>query len=252
MEERISMDLMMAVEREHNLDTYKLDNIAKVILGKSKLDVSPQDMFKAYREYKTATAAAASAAASVGEKKRGGRGGGRYYDDDRGGGGGGCCYYDDKEACADDFDIMDFEEDADSAAAAGLGNSCQTERAKKMIIAKQTIEDEKREAKLRAVKTMKKVSDYCLVDSELVLDVFEKNNIWVTSMVYGRIFGITPYCVLAKGQQFRCLSTVYNVSAARNLVVNCRARGGGGSISEEESKSYKGGAVATPVPGVHD
>ncbi len=28
MEGRISMDLMMAVEREHNLDTYKLDNIA--------------------------------------------------------------------------------------------------------------------------------------------------------------------------------------------------------------------------------
>ncbi len=64
---------------------------------------------------------------------------------------------------------------------------------------------------------MKKVSDYCLVDSELVLYVFEHNNIWVTSMVYGRIFGITPYSVLAKGQQFRCLSTVYNVSAARNL-----------------------------------
>ncbi len=252
MEGRISMDLMMAVEREHNLDTYKLDNIAKVILGKSKLDVSPQDMFKAYREYKTATS---SAAASVGEKKRGGRGGGRYYDDDdddRGRGGGGCCYYNDKEACADDFDIMDFEEDADSAAAAGLGNSCQTERAKKMKIAKQTIEDEKREAKLRGVKTMKKVSDYCLVDSELVLDILEKNNIWVTSMVYGRIFGITPYSVFAKGQQFSCLSMVYNVSAARNLVVNCSGRGGGGSISEEESESYKGGAVATPVPGVHN
>ncbi len=115
------MDLMMAMEREHNLDTYKLDNIAKVFLGKSKLDVSPQDMFKAYWEYKAATASSSS---SVGEKKRGGRGGCRYYndddDDDDRGGGGGCCYYDNKEACADDFDIMDFEEDAISAAAAGL------------------------------------------------------------------------------------------------------------------------------------
>ncbi len=35
-------------------------------------------------------------------------------------------------------------------------------------------------------------------------------------------------------------------------MVNCRGRGGGGNISEEESESYKGGAVATPVPGVHD
>ncbi len=46
MEGRISMDLMMAVEREHNFDTYKLDDIAKVFLGKSKPDVSPQDMFR--------------------------------------------------------------------------------------------------------------------------------------------------------------------------------------------------------------
>lgn len=46
MEGRVLIDLMKVVQRDHKLDSYKLDNVAHHFMGMNKNDVSPQDIFR--------------------------------------------------------------------------------------------------------------------------------------------------------------------------------------------------------------
>lgn len=46
MEGRVLVDLMKVVQRDHKLESYKLDNVAAHFLGQNKHDVSPQEIFK--------------------------------------------------------------------------------------------------------------------------------------------------------------------------------------------------------------
>ena len=46
MEGRILVDLMKVVQRDHKLDSYKLDNVANHFMGMNKNDVSPQEIFQ--------------------------------------------------------------------------------------------------------------------------------------------------------------------------------------------------------------
>ena len=46
MEGRVLVDLMKVVQRDHKLDSYKLDNVAHHFMGMNKNDVSPQDIFR--------------------------------------------------------------------------------------------------------------------------------------------------------------------------------------------------------------
>ncbi len=43
---RVSLDLMKVVQRDHRLDSYKLDHVAEHFTGERKLDVSPKDIFR--------------------------------------------------------------------------------------------------------------------------------------------------------------------------------------------------------------
>ena len=49
MDGRVNIDLMKVVQRDHKLDSYKLDNVAHHFTGQKKNDVSPQQIFKLYR-----------------------------------------------------------------------------------------------------------------------------------------------------------------------------------------------------------
>jgi len=46
---RTLIDMMKVVQRDHKLDSYKLDTVASHFLGMNKLDVSPQQIFDMYR-----------------------------------------------------------------------------------------------------------------------------------------------------------------------------------------------------------
>lgn len=43
---RVLIDMMKVVQRDHKLDSYKLDNVAQHFMGLKKNDVSPQEIFK--------------------------------------------------------------------------------------------------------------------------------------------------------------------------------------------------------------
>ncbi len=49
MEGRVLIDLMKVVQRDHKLDSYKLDTVASHFMGMNKNDVSPQEIFKLQR-----------------------------------------------------------------------------------------------------------------------------------------------------------------------------------------------------------
>lgn len=46
---RVTVDLMKVVQRDHKLDSYKLDNVAEHFTGSKKDDVSPADIFRLHR-----------------------------------------------------------------------------------------------------------------------------------------------------------------------------------------------------------
>lgn len=46
MDGRVSIDLMKVIQRDHKLDSYKLDNVANYFMKMNKNDVSPNDIFR--------------------------------------------------------------------------------------------------------------------------------------------------------------------------------------------------------------
>lgn len=49
MEGRVLIDIMKVVQRDHKLDSFKLDNVAAAFMGMNKHDVSPNDIFRLFR-----------------------------------------------------------------------------------------------------------------------------------------------------------------------------------------------------------
>jgi DNA polymerase elongation subunit (family B) len=46
----VGIDLMKVVQRDHKLDSYKLDKVAEVFLGLNKIDLPPRKIFENYRD----------------------------------------------------------------------------------------------------------------------------------------------------------------------------------------------------------
>ncbi len=96
--------------------------------------------------------------------------------------------------------------------------------------------------------------NYCVVDSDLVVDLFVHIKVWLTCMEFAKTFGVTPFETLSRGQQVRCMSSIYRLASSRGLILNSKASA---AESTEEhhygsNHSYKGGAVVDPVKGIHD
>ena len=47
---RFIFDLFHEVKKNYKLDSYKLDNVSKLYLGDQKIDMSPKEMFRRYKE----------------------------------------------------------------------------------------------------------------------------------------------------------------------------------------------------------
>jgi len=96
--------------------------------------------------------------------------------------------------------------------------------------------------KEHAMEDMKKVVDYCIVDSVLVLDIFEKIHCWIALIEMSNVMGVTPVELFTRGQQLRVLSQVYNEAAKKQIVIDERV------IPVME---YEGGYVYEPTPGLY-
>lgn len=95
----------------------------------------------------------------------------------------------------------------------------------------------------RAKTEMTRVMKYCLEDSELVLDMFEKMNIWIGLVELSNIVGVTIMDLFTRGQQVRCLSQIYDLAARNNFIIDSR---------ENEGIRFSGGFVFEPKPGLYE
>lgn len=96
--------------------------------------------------------------------------------------------------------------------------------------------------KEHAMEEMKKVVDYCVVDSDLVLDIFEKIHCWVALIEMANVNGVTPVELFTRGQQLRVISQVYDEASKDDIVIDSR---------QFEKIDYSGGFVYDPVPGIY-
>jgi DNA polymerase elongation subunit (family B) len=76
--------------------------------------------------------------------------------------------------------------------------------------------------RIAAVAEMTQVADYCIQDSELVLDLMKKLHIWVGLVEMASIMGVTPVQLFTRGQQVRCLSQIYDLAYHHGFVINSR------------------------------
>lgn len=95
------------------------------------------------------------------------------------------------------------------------------------------------EAKLR----MDKVLLYCIEDSELVLDIFEKTNAWVSSVEFASVSGINIEDLYTRGQQISVYALIYNKAVHKGYVIV--------KVPSEEF-TMSGGFCREPVKGLHD
>ena len=93
-----------------------------------------------------------------------------------------------------------------------------------------------------ALSEMTKVVNYCVVDSDLVVDLFDKINCWIALVEMSNVVGVTPVELFTRGQQLRVLSQVYNEASTDNIVIDERI---------VPKMDYSGGFVFDPNPGIY-
>lgn len=92
-------------------------------------------------------------------------------------------------------------------------------------------------------KEMTRVTEYCLEDSDLVLELFEMLNSWIALNEESSINGITIVQIFTRGQTIRAKSLIYNVAHLRGIVIDKKNR---------SDDPYGGAYVFEPDPNIHD
>lgn len=95
----------------------------------------------------------------------------------------------------------------------------------------------------QAMREMRKVAEYCVQDSILPLELFEKLNIWISLIELSNIVGLNIQDLYTRGQQQRCLSQLYDEAHHRGYVITMRTT---------PSYGFSGGFVYESKPGLHE
>ena len=69
---------------------------------------------------------------------------------------------------------------------------------------------------------MSRVTYYCLIDSDLCIDLFEKENAWAGLTSMSEIAGVTIKEIFTRGQQIRTLSLIYDRACKEGIVLTER------------------------------
>ena len=96
-----------------------------------------------------------------------------------------------------------------------------------------------------AKELMTDVSDYCVQDAELVIDLFEHLNVWIGLIELSNCVEVRIFDVYTRGQQWRGKSKLYNLLEQHNAFMD------GIDIEDDDSK-FQGAYVGNPIPGKYD
>lgn len=216
---RLSIDLLPLVRRDYKLDKYDLGSVSMHFLGRNKHPMKASKMFQIYEDLQTASMAYEYVLSLQPETIQ--------------------------QLMRETVELYKQAEIKPSDAA-----DLKMRGAKKLLQAATT--DGLNTAHnivditmhyITCLREMTKVMAYCVEDSNLVIDLFEKLNIWISLIEMSNIVGVTPMELFTSGQQVRCLSLLYNLAHMLEYIIDRR---------EMESVSFNGGFVFEPVPGLYD
>jgi DNA polymerase elongation subunit (family B) len=93
-----------------------------------------------------------------------------------------------------------------------------------------------------ALDEVTRIVAYCIIDSDLVVDLFDKLNVWIGLNALSSVVGVTIMQLFTRGQQVRCLSQVYDKATRMGIVLDRR---------KKDPVFYEGGFVFEPKPGLY-
>lgn len=99
-----------------------------------------------------------------------------------------------------------------------------------------------KEYKNFALDEMRKVVDYCVIDSDLVIDLFDKLNVWIGLVQLSNIMGINPEDIFTKGTGVRMTSQIYDAASREGIVLD---------EHDFPDMNIEGGFVFDPIPGIY-
>ena len=95
---------------------------------------------------------------------------------------------------------------------------------------------------IMARKEITRIVAYCVEDSNLVVDLFDKLNVWLGLNALSSVVGVTIMQLFTRGQQIRCLSQVFDKCFKKGIVLDKRIK---------DKVFYNGGLVQHPIVGLH-
>lgn len=90
---------------------------------------------------------------------------------------------------------------------------------------------------------MARVASYCIQDSELLIDLFYKLNIWIALIETSNVVNVTPFDTYTRGQQLRVYGMIYQETRG-TFIIDDR--------ENPVNLPYEGGYVGDPIVGLHD
>ena len=95
-------------------------------------------------------------------------------------------------------------------------------------------------------KEMTEVGKYCIKDSELVLQLYNKIHIWIAYTEMAKVCNVSVFDLYTQGQQNKIYAQVYKYCSANNIVVTSQGYVAG------EGENYRGAHVIQPEPGYYE
>ena len=208
MEGRISIDMLPIIKRDYKLVKYDLDTVSNHFLKRGKHDIKAKQMFEIYEKYLKSKEKYESTWNELLECDT--------------------LNVDDTMRKMEGYDKLEKLRQ--------LEEIWKDETITKKV---DTIIEEYKEAKRLVTLVVK----YGIEDSDLVLDLFAKVNVWIGLIELSNIVGVTIMELFTRGQQIRCLSQIYDLAASKGIIIDKRTT---------VDKSFKGGYVHPPEPGIDD
>lgn len=269
MDGRVSVDMLPVIKRSKKLLRYNLDTVATEVLGRTKHDVTPTEMFLTFErqqetldDYNEAIKTLPNMDAEMTDRF------GRVIEDrlkfandgleliseelEKG-------KYIDKYVEGDLVPTAEFNDPSKGGIynRHGKVNWCSTQLWELLCqiatdsIASMgnfpkewgTINPEILGRYQAGVFIMTRVTYYCLIDSDLCIDLFEKENTWHSLTSMSEIAGVSIRDIMTRGQQIRTLSLIYDYAKKEGIVLTER---------DAPEIVFAGGFVFDVVPNKYD
>ena len=94
----------------------------------------------------------------------------------------------------------------------------------------------------KAKAELTRIVAYCIQDSILVIDLWEKLFVWIGLIQFSGVVGIDMPDLFTRGQQIRCVSQIFDEATKSGFILDKRY---------SEKLHFKGAFVAKPVVGFH-